>query len=222
MLATKRLSRFYDSRYIFFNRHSFSKILNHEERCISTQSLGMRHKKFWENVFAQPAAKSNIKVAQPRPNTAQSLTPQVISTILTDFIRKPQIRNLAAERGLTGNSSSKWIKLSVIYLFIYIYLYLHLSAKQLRNVFVRFRGLCLTQSENKLPVELEFVLNDIMMGASPPDELFRQFMDFAMKMYPHLQCRDELSRICDLRDPAAWCVVWFYFSKIILEKMKRC
>ena len=68
--------------------------------------------------------------------------------------------------------------------------------------FVRFRTFCLNQSE--LPVELQILLHDISVGAAHPDDLFRQFMEYAMKMYPHLQCREELARICDLRDPAAW------------------
>ncbi len=69
---------------------------------------------------------------------------------------------------------------------------------------MRFRSHCLT--EKHLPVELEIILNDILVGAAHPDDLFGQFMDFAMKLYPHLLCKEELARICDLRDPSSWFV----------------
>ncbi|KAK3914332.1 ATP-dependent RNA helicase SUV3-like protein, mitochondrial [Frankliniella fusca] len=149
---------------------------NHTSSVHFSQVRGKRDKSF-NSIFESELSKNRIvKRTAKHPEKTKKLTPQDITPILTDFIRKPEIRNLATERGL--------------------------SAQQLRTSFVRFRSFCLNVKE--LPVELEIILNDILVGAAHPDDLFGQFMDFAMKIYPHLHCREELSRICDLRDPSAW------------------
>lgn len=178
MFAIKNFLRVVNYRPCFVGLHSLSRVSGVRENallpCLYFNQVRGKRKSF-ESLF-----KSDTDVPTPtkKPvsDSPKHLTPREINTILTDFIRKPEIRNLAADRGL--------------------------NAKHLRLAFVRFRALCLSGSN--LPVELEIVLSDIMVGAALPDDLFGQFMAFAMKIYPHIQCKEELSRICDLRDPAAW------------------
>ncbi|XP_026288989.1 ATP-dependent RNA helicase SUV3 homolog, mitochondrial [Frankliniella occidentalis] len=180
MFATKKLAMSVCHRTVFVSFRSMSIISGPKEKhfasCVHYSQVRGKRKNSFNSLFESEPSKGIVGVTSSERKNTKKLTPRDITTILTDFIRKPEIRNLATEKGL--------------------------NAQQLRTAFVRFRSFCLNGEE--LPVELEIVLNDILVGAGHPDDLFGQFMDFAMKMYPHLLCREELSRICDLRDPAAW------------------
>lgn len=43
-----------------------------------------------------------------------------------------------------------------------------------------------------------------MQGSGHIDDIFPYFLRFARKMFPHLDCMDDLKNISDLREPANW------------------
>lgn len=179
MFATKKIVHFMCCRTLSVRTHSWLRIpcLSDKHLLTNVRYIQVRKKRHnsFDSLFKSSSEESVQKSSSVRSSPKKSSV-RDLNTVLTEFIRKPEVRNLATERGLT--------------------------ARQLRLAFVRFRTVCLNKID--LPVELEIVLNDILAGAAHPDELFRQFMNFAMKMFPHLQCREELSKICDLRDPCSW------------------
>lgn len=45
---------------------------------------------------------------------------------------------------------------------------------------------------------------DILHGHGHVDDIFPYFLRHARKMFPHLECMDDLKKISDLRTPANW------------------
>lgn len=48
------------------------------------------------------------------------------------------------------------------------------------------------------------IISDILQGAGHIDDIFPYFIRHARKMFPHLECMDDLKKISDLREPANW------------------
>ena len=55
-----------------------------------------------------------------------------------------------------------------------------------------------------LPTELYILASDILAGASHNHDIFPYFLAHAKKVFPHLDCIDDLKLISDLTDPANW------------------
>lgn len=71
-----------------------------------------------------------------------------------------------------------------------------------RQAFIKFREYCI-QSQS-LPVDLHVTLSDILQHAGNITNIYPYFLRFAKKMFPHIECLDDLKKISDLRSPANW------------------
>lgn len=71
-----------------------------------------------------------------------------------------------------------------------------------QQAFASFRRYCI-EAEN-LPADLHIIVSDILQNAGHIDDIFPYFLRHANKMYPHLECMDDLKKISDLREPANW------------------
>lgn len=70
-----------------------------------------------------------------------------------------------------------------------------------QQAFSAFRRFCI---EETLPADLHIVVADILQGAGHVDDIFPYFLRHARRMFPHLECMDDLRQISDLRTPANW------------------
>ena len=55
-----------------------------------------------------------------------------------------------------------------------------------------------------LPTELYILFSDILAGANHNHDIFPYFLTHAKKVFPHLDCLDDLRLISDLTDPPNW------------------
>lgn len=76
-----------------------------------------------------------------------------------------------------------------------------LAAFLQQQAYSSFRRFCI---EENLPADLHIVVSDILQGAGHIDDIFPYFLRHARKMFPHLECMDDLKKISDLRTPANW------------------
>ena len=67
---------------------------------------------------------------------------------------------------------------------------------------VSFRKYCMDITY--LPPELYILFSDILQGAVHEDSIFPYFLSHARKVFPHLECLDELKLISDLTNPPNW------------------
>lgn len=51
---------------------------------------------------------------------------------------------------------------------------------------------------------MHIIVSDILQGYGHVDDIFPYFLRYARKMFPHLNCMDDLKQISDLRTPANW------------------
>ena len=71
-----------------------------------------------------------------------------------------------------------------------------------RQACISFRKYCL--DVQYLPPELYILFSDILQGAVHYDSIFPYFLKHAKRVFPHLECLDELKMISDLTDPPNW------------------
>lgn len=71
-----------------------------------------------------------------------------------------------------------------------------------QQAFASFRRYCI--DNETLPADLHIIVSDILHGAGHIDDIFPYFLRHAKKMFPHLDCMDDLKKISDLRQPANW------------------
>lgn len=105
-----------------------------------------------------------------------SLNKSDILLIIKEFMEKKEIRSLALDFGL--------------------------DEQLLSHLFVNFRQYC--TDTKSLPADLHIILSDILKNAANVTDIFPYFLRFAKKMYPHIECLDDLKKIGDLRTPANW------------------
>lgn len=55
-----------------------------------------------------------------------------------------------------------------------------------------------------LPADLHITISDILQDAGHIDDIFPFFLQHARRIFPHLECMDDLKQISDLRQPANW------------------
>lgn len=65
-----------------------------------------------------------------------------------------------------------------------------------------FRKHCIESEQ--LPADLHIILSDIINNAGNIIDIYPYFLDYVKKMYPHIECLDELKKISDLRNPSNW------------------
>ncbi|KAL2731370.1 hypothetical protein V1478_004915 [Vespula squamosa] len=105
-----------------------------------------------------------------------NLNKRDLLVILNKFIEMKEIKSLSMECGLDD--------------------YLR------RQAFIRFREYCL-QSQS-LPVDLHIILSDVLHNVANITDIYPYFLRFAKKIFPHMECLDDLKKISDLRSPANW------------------
>ncbi|KHN85947.1 ATP-dependent RNA helicase SUV3 -like protein, mitochondrial [Toxocara canis] len=99
-----------------------------------------------------------------------------ISMVLNEFSRRPIIRQLAEENGM--------------------------SVKLFMTAFRSFRTYCLTAKP--LDPAIAVTLSDIVNHGQDVDSLFVYFLSHARKVYPHLESIEDLRMISDLTQPHNW------------------
>ncbi|KRX45710.1 ATP-dependent RNA helicase SUPV3L1, mitochondrial [Trichinella murrelli] len=104
------------------------------------------------------------------------LAKDALASVLSQFARRPAVRKLGAEHGLTG--------------------------KFFLQALASFRRYC--QESAVLPVDLHIMLADILQNSRHVDDLFPLFLRHARQVFPHLECIEELKNISDLRLPQNW------------------
>jgi len=109
---------------------------------------------------------------------AGSISRQKLLTLINKFIRSPIIKKLATDQGLDE------------YMF--------------HQATVSFRKFCL--EVDKIPTDLYVLLSDILSGSPDhhPDDIYPYFLQHAKRVFPHLDCLDDLRLISDLTDPTNW------------------
>jgi hypothetical protein len=65
-----------------------------------------------------------------------------------------------------------------------------------------FRRFCM--NVDMLPTELYILFSDILAGANHNHDIFPYFFAHAKKVFPHLDCLEDLRLISDLTDPPNW------------------
>uniref|UniRef100_A0A6M2DHU9 ATP-dependent RNA helicase SUV3 homolog, mitochondrial n=1 Tax=Xenopsylla cheopis TaxID=163159 RepID=A0A6M2DHU9_XENCH len=96
--------------------------------------------------------------------------------VLNKFYQRKEIKQLCLENGLDN--------------------YLQ------HQVYVSFRRYCL--EAEVLPADFHVAISDVLQGAGHVDDILPYFLRHARKMFPHLECMDDLKKISDLRTPANW------------------
>jgi len=72
----------------------------------------------------------------------------------------------------------------------------------LHQTYASFRRMCMDFTH--LPTDLHIKFSDILQGVVHVHDLFPYFLAHAKKVFPHLDCIDELKQISDLTDPPNW------------------
>lgn len=107
---------------------------------------------------------------------AGKLDKSTLLRALNKFLANEEIKKLSKEHGLDD------------------YLY--------HQAYVSFRKFCL--DVQYLPTDLYILFCDVLQGAKPIDDVFPFFLQHARKVFPHLECLDDLKIISDLTNPPNW------------------
>lgn len=127
-------------------------------------------------VPVQIAPESNPDGIDAGSDLAGAIDKTELINVLNEFSRGQEIRILSAQHGLDD--------------------------KLFPKVSLSFRRYCL-ESKN-LPIELHIVLSDVLCGAGHVHNIFPYFLGHAKFMFPHLDCKEDLHKISDLRLPPNW------------------
>ncbi|XP_040900202.1 ATP-dependent RNA helicase SUPV3L1, mitochondrial [Toxotes jaculatrix] len=106
----------------------------------------------------------------------QLLAKDELLKVLNRFYKRKEIQKLAADHGL--------------------------DARLFHQAFISFRKYALEAPA--LPADMHIILSDICCGAGHIDDIYPYFMRHAKKIFPMLDCMDDLRKISDLRVPANW------------------
>eukprot|EP00094_Tigriopus_californicus_P005089 TCALIF_04903-PA protein Name:"Similar to CG9791 ATP-dependent RNA helicase SUV3 homolog, mitochondrial (Drosophila melanogaster)" AED:0.08 eAED:0.08 QI:0/0.66/0.57/1/1/1/7/22/758 len=107
---------------------------------------------------------------------AGKLDKSTLLRALNKFLANEEIKKLSKEHGLDE------------------YLY--------HQAYVSFRKFCL--DVQYLPTDLYILFCDVLQGAKSIDDVFPFFLQHARKVFPHLECLDDLKVISDLTNPPNW------------------
>ncbi|XP_076101980.1 ATP-dependent RNA helicase SUV3 homolog, mitochondrial-like [Mytilus galloprovincialis] len=159
-------------------------------KSLQGQELYSRHSKSKKNKKSQNTPVKTLEsLVEPVPYTSTHTQPHGIGEelggtlakekilgILTQFYVRKEVRKFAEENGI--------------------------ESKFFHKSFQSFRKFCC--DEENLPVELHLILSDIAAGAGHVDDLLPYFLQHTKKIFPHLECLEDLKKISDLRNPANW------------------
>eukprot|EP00095_Tigriopus_kingsejongensis_P000643 maker-scaffold552_size138156-snap-gene-0.24 protein:Tk00643 transcript:maker-scaffold552_size138156-snap-gene-0.24-mRNA-1 annotation:"hypothetical protein D910_00282" len=107
---------------------------------------------------------------------AGKLSKSALLRALNKFHLNPEIKMLSKEHGLDD------------------YLY--------HQAYISFRKFCL--DVQLLPTDLYILFGDVLQGSKTVDDIFPFFLQHARKVFPHLECLDDLRVISDLTNPPNW------------------
>ena len=107
---------------------------------------------------------------------AGKINKQALLKELNSFYNHPEMRQLCREHGLDD------------------YLY--------NQAYTSFRRFCMDVQH--LPTELYILFSDVLCGAQHNHDIFPYFLSHAKKVFPHLDCIDDLKVISDLTNPPNW------------------
>nr|XP_042901967.1 ATP-dependent RNA helicase SUV3 homolog, mitochondrial [Parasteatoda tepidariorum] len=99
-----------------------------------------------------------------------------ILKLINKFFKQPEITIIAAENGI--------------------------DSKLYHKAAISFRKFC-TESP-QLPVDLHIVFSDILQEAGHITDILPYFLKHTREIFPHLECIEELKKICDLSAPPEW------------------
>jgi len=147
-------------------------------------SLNNRKKDWPDKIRSKPAAPLfKPVIVLPNPDDidlgeeiAGKINKQELLKRLNDFSKDEDIKALSKEHGLDD------------------YLY--------NQAYTSFRKFCM--EVQLLPPELYVLFSDILAGASHIHDIFPYFLTHARKVFPHLECLDDLKLVSDLTDPPNW------------------
>jgi len=140
------------------------------------------------SLLKSTATKDSVPLFKPvvvRPNPddlnfgeelAGKLNKEALLKMLNKFYSSNEVRELAREHGLDD------------------YLY--------NQVYSSFRRFCLDKKH--LTTELHILFSDILQGVTHNHDIFPYFLTHAKKVFPHLDCMEELKTISDLTNPPNW------------------
>ena len=128
------------------------------------------------SVFKPVLVKPNPDDLNFGEEIAGKINKQALLKELNIFHNHPEIRQLCKEHGLDD------------------YLY--------NQAYTSFRRFCM--DVNHLPTELYVMFSDVLCGAQHNHDIFPYFLAHAKKVFPHLDCIDELKLISDLTNPPNW------------------
>lgn len=104
------------------------------------------------------------------------ISKDAVLNLLNSFYRCPEAKQLASSRGLDG--------------------------RLFHEAFISFRRFCVESPA--LPTDLHVVFSDVLQEAGHVMDVFPYFLKHAVRMFPHMECMDDLRKISDLRVPANW------------------
>jgi len=139
-------------------------------------TLGSSGAKDPMSVFKPVLVKSNPDDLNFGEEIAGKINKQALLKELNRFFTSPEIKVLCKEHGLDE------------------YLY--------NQAYSSFRRFCM--DVHHLPTELYILFSDILCGAQHNHDIFPYFLTHARKVFPHLDCIDELKLISDLTNPPNW------------------
>ncbi|XP_030768265.1 ATP-dependent RNA helicase SUV3 homolog, mitochondrial isoform X2 [Sitophilus oryzae] len=151
----------------------------HRIRCITTALNGLylsQSRILTERISQHSYGYYNQHRTKRGAELTGSLNKADLLKILNKFYQNPEVKELLIDNGLDN--------------------YLQ------HQTYVSFRRYCLEATT--LPVDLHIVVSDILQGAGNPTDIFPYFLGHARRMFPHLDCMDDLKKISDLRTPANW------------------
>ncbi|XP_046885189.1 ATP-dependent RNA helicase SUPV3L1, mitochondrial [Hypomesus transpacificus] len=129
------------------------------------------------SLFVPLSVKSELTAdASVGAELTQPLDKSELLKVLNKFYKRPEIQKLAADHGL--------------------------DARLFHQAFISFRKHVLEMSA--ISADLHIILNDICCGAGHIDDIYPYFMRHAKRIFPMLDCMDDLRKISDLRVPANW------------------
>ena len=108
-----------------------------------------------------------------------NLKKDIVRSLLTKFYKDENIKDLSKGKGLDS------------------YLY--------EETFDSFKKFCL--KGEPIPTDLHIVLHDLSRGSGHIHDIYPFFIRHAQKVFPHLKCMNELSKISDLTTPSEWQVL---------------
>eukprot|EP00092_Neocalanus_flemingeri_P021974 GFUD01023831.1.p1 GENE.GFUD01023831.1~~GFUD01023831.1.p1 ORF type:complete len:820 (-),score=227.95 GFUD01023831.1:113-2572(-) len=139
-------------------------------------SSGGKEPKEPMSVFKPVLVKSNPDDLNFGEEIAGKINKQALLKELNRFFTSPEIKILCKDHGLDE------------------YLY--------NQAYSSFRRFCM--DVHHLPTELYILFSDILCGAQHNHDIFPYFLTHARKVFPHLDCIDELKLISDLTNPPNW------------------